>query len=135
MEQANIEIEIDKELDMTVFTVAGEIPFTRVLGAVKEYYKGKLTKYTLWDFSGADLAKYFTGAEARELGSLVSVYGKNRPGGFDLIIVTGLLPFGLARMYAAYADMSRHDPLALKAMVFRSKGAALDWVRKNETLK
>ena len=130
-----ITIEIDKDLNAVIYTLKGEVYYTELRAAIVDYYKGKLTKYTLWDFSGSNIAKYTSVLEARELGALVNKLGKARPGGFDLLVVSDMLQYGLARMYAAYAEITNRDSAGLKAMVFREKGLALEWIRRNEITK
>jgi len=130
-----ITIEIDKDLDIAIYTLRGDLLYSELRAAVVDYYNGKPTKYTIWDFSASNLAHYVTGIEARELASLVTRLGKARPGGFDMIIVSGVLQYGIARMYTSYADTTRHDSSLLKAMVFRAKDLAMEWIRKNEGTK
>jgi hypothetical protein len=126
-----ITIEIDKDLDMATYTLNGELLYSELRAAVVDYYNGKLTKYTIWDFSESNLAQYISSIEAIELASLVDRLGKARPGGVDLIIISGLLQYGIARIYTLYADATRHNPSLLRAMVFRDKNQALKWLRNN----
>jgi hypothetical protein len=48
------------------------------------------------------------------------------------VVVNGLLQYGLARMYAAYAASARKDPDSLQTLVFRSFEEALGWIKENE---
>jgi hypothetical protein len=128
-----ITFELDQALDLALFTIHKTATYTELRNAILGYYNGKLTKYTVWDFSGSNLAKYVTGVEARELALLVTKLGKARPGGFDLIVVSDMLQYGVARMYTAYADITRHESSVLKALMFRSKELALNWLRDNES--
>jgi hypothetical protein len=125
--------ELDKGLDLALYTIGEDIFYSDLRAAVVDYYNGKLTKYTLWDFSRSNLAGYVSGVEARELASLVTRLGVTRPAGsVDIIVVASILQYGVARMYTSYADVVRHDSSLLKALVFRDKAQALQWVRDNE---
>jgi hypothetical protein len=128
--------ELNQDLDLAVFTIGEEIFYSDLRDTILSYYKDKLTKYTLWDFSKSDLANFVSGVEARELASLVTKLGVARPSGsFDLIVVNGVLQYGVARMYTAYADVVRQDSSILRALVFREREQALQWLIENEAKK
>ena len=50
-------VTYNHELDLAIYTFGGEIVFDDVFEAIRQYYQGKLTKYTLWDFSAAEVQK------------------------------------------------------------------------------
>ncbi|MBN1824020.1 MAG: hypothetical protein JW803_06860 [Endomicrobiales bacterium] len=132
----NIGVTHDKEFDIAIYTLEGDVTYADIRDAIDEYYDGKLTKYTLWDFSMMDLPKNFTGEHARLLGGQVNTLGKERPeGAVDLIIVPDIVQFGLARVYAAYSEFFGDKPGTLKTMIFRKKDDALRWVRGNEKME
>jgi hypothetical protein len=127
-----ITIETDKDLDVAIYTLKGDLLYGELRSAVVDYYNGTLTKYTIWDFSESNLAQFITGMEAWDLASLVTRLGKARPDGFDLIIASGVIQSGIARMYNTFFNIVGRGSTKLKAMLFPTKGLAMDWIRKNE---
>jgi len=39
---------VDKKLDIASFTLEGEVSCAEICAAIESYYKGTLTKYTIW---------------------------------------------------------------------------------------
>ena len=130
----NITSELDKELDLAVFTFAGDMGYGQILETIRGYYSGKLTKYAIWDFSGSAVLKLYFGSRVKELAKAGTEFFKAhpRPGGFDLIIVSDVLQYGLARMFASYAEITDQGLPTTKIMAFYSKEKALKWIRENE---
>jgi hypothetical protein len=124
---STITVARDKELDLAAYTIEGELTYAELKAAIRQYYEGPLTKYTLWDFSGSDVNKITTD-DVRNFGVQVREAGKARAGGTDLIVVAGLLKFGLARMYSAYTSLTSAEADPLTTMVFRTKDDALAWL-------
>ena len=129
----NVRVEIDKNLDITIHTLEGAVTYTETRDAIDKYYKGTLTKYTIWDFSKASQNIQFTFDELRALGSQTSKLGKARPEGYDLIIVSNVLDYGFARVYSGYSQVVQTD--GAKAMVFHSREEALKWIIEKEAFK
>jgi hypothetical protein len=50
-----ITTERDQQKDLTTFTYIGETTFDEIFQAVKAYYEGAPTRYTLWDARGATI--------------------------------------------------------------------------------
>jgi len=104
--------------------------YTDIHDAIEEYYSGTLTKYTIWDFSNMK-KKHLASEDAIKLGQLVNAAGKARKGGFDIIVVPGLVQYGMARIYAAYAAIVERDEQNLCTKIFRNLDEALLWIQKN----
>ncbi len=109
----------------------GEISYEELREAIDLYYRGDLTKYTIWDFTAAEIGK-LNNVDIKKLGTQVSVSGKARRGCIDLIVVSGLLKYGLARVYTGYAATIQKDPEALKSIVFKSMDEAMCWIKEYE---
>jgi hypothetical protein len=121
----NITVTLNRELDAIIYTLEEGVDYNEIRDMIAEFYKGTLTKYTVWDWTKVQ-KKHLSSEETTKLGQQVSVAGKARAGGYDLIVVPGLLQYGLARIYAVYAGTT-----ALKVNIFRKLDDALDWIRKN----
>ena len=126
---SSITISIDKELDITTYTIEEDATYLDIHDAIDDYFKDIPTKYTIWDFS--KLKKHLTSDEVRMLAEQVGTLGKDRKEGGDLIIVPNILQYGLARMYTAYIETVKKSPAAFKTLVFRKKEDAMDWIRQN----
>ena len=128
---ATISKTVNKELDITVYTVQGQAIYEEIRGEIDEYYRGALTKYVLWDFSEADSDMLLKPDEVRKLADQVSTEGKTRRGGFDLLIVPDNLKYALARIFNAYSEILNNDNGALKTVIFRKNDDAYAWIRQD----
>ena len=130
---ATLKVSIDKELDIAEYRFEGEIVYSELRDSIKQYYSGTLTKYTVWDFSATNVQNV-RNSEIMTIANQVSVAGQARDNCFDVIIVSELFKYGLARIYAGYAESIQKNPAALKTMVFRTREHAYDWIRAHESL-
>ena len=127
-----IKKSIDADLDAAIFTMEGEVGGAEILNAIDSYYKGTLTKYTLWDYTKVNKNKHLTNADIVKIGKEIDAEGKARDGSFDLIVVPDLQEYGLSRIYASYGEVGKKYPNALKTIVVRSREEALKWIKANE---
>ena len=128
---ATLRVYVDKILDVADYKFDGELVYSALRDAINQYYGGAPTKYTVWDFTNTDVSK-FRNSELMQIGNQVGLAGKARDNCYDVIIVPGLIHYGLARVYASYAEIIQKRNNALKTMVFRSREHALDWIKANE---
>jgi len=119
------------ELNATVYTLNKITSYEEMRDGIDRFYEGIFTKYMILDFT--DLETHLSSEEVMKIGQQMSKLGKTRKNSFDLIVVPGLLQYGLGRMYAAYVeDIS---PEALQTKVFRSFEAAIKWINENEIIE
>lgn len=126
-----ISLTIDKEWNIALHVLRGDVDYTEIHAAIEQFYKGTLTRYTIWDFTDAVVDRLTIG-DIQRLGSEVSTAGKARLYGADVLIVSNQLKFGFARIYAAYADLTHTDPAALKTGVVRSRDEAYAWIKQHK---
>jgi len=119
---------IDKKLNAVVYTLDKDAGCSDMLEELEAYYKGSLTKYVVVDFTG--IIKHLTNDEIKKIADRMKLLGKARRGGYDVVVVKGLLQYGLARIYCAHTADA--DAGALKTIVMRSVDEALTWLRQNE---
>lgn len=129
---AEIKRIYNEDYDIAVFNIKGIITYPEMKDIIDVYYGGQLTKYTIFDFTEADVKQHFTTHEAQLLGGQVQRLGITRKNAVDVIIVPDLFQYGLARIYAAYSEMVQTSD-SLRTMIFRSKESAMDWIKKNES--
>jgi hypothetical protein len=128
-----ITIEHNKELNTMIFTIQGDSEYLKIRDAITEYYKnGPLTKYTLWDYTNVTEGKHLSTEESRMIGNHSMSFMHLRPNGFNLIVVPGILQYGLARVYQAFAEKRENDTQKLRTKIFRSKEEAIAFIRQND---
>ena len=127
-----ITLVYSKELSAAIYTIEGDVDYSEIRDMVTKYYQGDLTKYTIGDYSKANPDKHLTSEQTKLLGFQMGALGKARPNGYDLIVVPGLLQYGIARMYSGYAQIISQDKNKLQTKVFRTKEDAVAFIRENE---
>jgi len=127
-----ITIYLDKELDTLIYTVVGDVVYAEIRDVIDTYYKGKLTKYTIGDYSQANPTKHLSGEETQQLGLQVKSLAAKRPNGIDLLVVPGIVQYGVARMYKTYSEMPGNGAQKLRLRIFNKKEDALAFIRQNE---
>ena len=120
---------VDKQLNAAIYTLEKDAGCSDMMDELNAYYKGTLTKYVVLDFTRIE--KHLTNNEIIKIADKMKLLGKARRGGYDIVVVRGLLQYGLARIYSAYTADA--DPGALRTIVLRSVDEALSWMRHNET--
>ena len=120
-----------KEKDLKVGVHSGICGSEDALRGIKEYYAGPITRYSITDFSQAELIK-ITGDDIAKLAAYMSKASKVRPPySVDILVVSDMLKFGLARMYASFVNMSIKNVSDLKTEVFRTMEDAMQWLDKD----
>jgi hypothetical protein len=123
MTQTQFTKQVDKDRDLTVVTVAGQVFVADLLREMRAFYDGPCTSKVLCDFSGAkvsdltvDVLRRFV-AEAKDLARL-------RPSGRTALVGQGA-GYGMARMYEALSSITGH-PIPIAA--FKTTTEALSWL-------
>jgi hypothetical protein len=119
---------LDTNLDIAIYALAGDVSYEDVRNTIEEYYNGKLTKYTVWDFSKVVLFNLITLSEVKLLERLVAEHSKKRPGCFDVLVVPDTFKYGLAKMYSAYAQVSFEQTHTVRTKIVRTLEEALNWI-------
>ncbi|MGA2091590.1 MAG: hypothetical protein ABSH12_09065 [Endomicrobiales bacterium] len=127
-------VSLVKELDVTIYSFEGNTTYGDIHDAITQYFKGPQTRYTMWDLSEALFKRDLTRQEIQQLARYGNELGRPQKRRCDLIIVPVLLTYGMARMYAAYADLINDDTEAFKTLIFRTRDAGLSWVKDKELL-
>ena len=122
---------VNKELDITVYTVQGVVGYEELRAEIEKYYRGPLTKYVLWSFTEPGVDVNLKPGELRKLAELVNTEGKARRGGSDLLIIPDTVKYSLASTYIAYTEILNSDKDALKTVIFRKNDDAYKWIRED----
>ena len=122
-----IETFLDKQKDITVHTVTGEITAEELILKIEEYYSGESTKSILWDFTEASLEK-ITPGQVREIAEFTKERSEIRRGGKTALVFGSDLGFGLGRMFDTFQEIGDSK---VEHMAFRDKQKAMEWLNSD----
>lgn len=115
---------IDKRIDLTVFTVSGEMTYKEQAAALKDFYDAKPTANVLWDLRKQE-GHRLTHEELQDIIVYVKSRETVRRTGKTAMVSNSDLDFGLARMIATFAEM---ENLPWEIQAFRTMDQALKWI-------
>ena len=119
-----IETQVDKIKKLTTFTVSGTITAREFAIAIRSFYAGEVTFYSLWDLRNGKIE-----ATDNEVWNLARSAGTlnltSRRGGKTALVAGEGRPFGLARMYQLITDTMT---LPFEIKVFTSLEEAHNWL-------
>ena len=118
-----ITTQIDQEKDLTTFTCVGETTFDEIFQAVKAYYEGTPTRFTLWDARDAILN--LTAEQFHELNTFMQNFTPKRPEGKTAYVVGNEESLGTILMQKTLVEIAE---LPVQFEVFHSMKEALQWL-------
>ena len=118
---AQIERILQKEVDLTVFNITGNLGFKEIIDLVDLIYASEITLNMLMDLSSADTAS-LTSEQIEKISNHSRKYSYLRSGGKTAYVVKNDLEFGLARMYQIRTELDGHHE---SHGVFRSLDEAM----------
>ena len=121
-----VKIDTDQEKQLTVFTVTGTPSFDEGMAVFKQFYEGKTTHNTLWDFRDASLV-LVSSEQTEMMLDFIKQHSEKRAGGKTAIVAPADLEYGISRMAEM---MSEIKYLSIKVKPFRSYEEAIEWVMK-----
>ena len=123
-----IETQIDKLKKLTTFTVSGTITAREFARAIRSFYAGEVTLYSLWDLRNGNIEA--TDSEVWDLARSTSTLNlSSRIGGKTALVAREGRPFGLARMYQLITDTMT---LPFDIRVFSSIEEAHNWLETED---
>lgn len=125
---ANIKKEINRELDLTTYSVIGDFKVTTILESLDQFYMSYYTLNLAWDFSEANTS-HITRDDINSIIKHAKTHAHLRKNGKTAFIVSDDLSFGLGRMYDIVAEISDHK---IFHNVFRNIEEAIEWLQDNE---
>ncbi len=117
-----IETSINRELDLTVHTVSGNVTPQEYFNKIETYYQGKPTTLVLWDCTTATGEK-FTADELRDFLRIIKKY--SRKGGKTALVFSMDVDFGIGRMLGSLAQIESYD---FEVEAFRRIEDAKKWL-------
>jgi hypothetical protein len=124
-----IETQLDKSKKLTIFTVSGTLTASEFASAIRSFYAGEVTLYSLWDLRKGKIKA--TDDDVWNLARSASTLNlTSRRGGKTALVADKGRPFGLARMYQLITDTMT---LPFEIKVFNSIEEAHNWLGTEET--
>jgi hypothetical protein len=124
-----IETQLDKSKRLTIFTVSGTITANDFASAIRSFYAGEVTLYSLWDLRNGKIKA--TDNDVWNLARSASTLNlTSRIGGKTALVADKGRPFGLARMYQLITDTMT---LPFEIKVFNSIEEAHNWLGTEDT--
>ena len=121
----NIEKNVDKNGQLTIYTAKGSISGEEVKNAIRGFYEhGPITRNVLWDVSLAVLND-LSAEDVRQIAHVPRQSLELRKDGKTAIVAPSDLAFGLSRMYQIN---SQPEPLPFEVKIFRDSEAAHNWL-------
>ena len=119
-----IETQVDKSKKLTIFTVSGTITASEFARAIRSFYAGEVTLYSVWDLRNGEIEA--TDSEVWNLARSVGTLNlTSRIGGKTALVAGEGRPFGLARMYQLITETMA---LPFEVKVFTSIEEAHNWL-------
>lgn len=115
---------VDRENDLTVITVEGDVTGKELADSVREFYAGNPTDRLVWDFSGASFEK-ITIRDLQMVSRTAGQYAVSRKRGKTALVFAADVGYGLGRMYEAFRE-AEDSPVGYRS--FRSMDEALSWL-------
>jgi hypothetical protein len=123
-----IETQLDKSKKLTIFTVNGTITAPEFASAIRSFYAGEVTLYSLWDLRNGKIEA--TDNDMWDLARSTSTLNlSSRIGGKTALVAGEGRPFGLARMYQLITDTMT---LPFDIRVFSSIEEAHNWLETED---
>ena len=121
---ARIEQTLDKQKDLAVVTVIGDVSADQVRRQILGFLTNAPTQRVLWDIQGGSLMN-LTQDDMRQIISEGAAFAEKRRGGRTAIVCKETVDFGLARMFETLASCY-HLPFEIH--VFKDRGKAMSWL-------
>lgn len=119
-----IETQLEQSKKLTIFTVSGTVTAREIASAIRSFYAGDVTLYSLWDLRQGNIES--TDDEVWNLARTVRTLNLSiRTGGKTALVAGEGAIFGLARMYQHIADTLT---LPFEIRVFNNIEEAYDWL-------
>lgn len=124
-EPMSMTFDTDRDLNLTVFRLAGPVSFETFKDVIDRYRAAGPTQNEIYDFL-AFSGETFTMEQLNQLVEITKSHAPPRPNGSKTaLVVPDTLSFGVSRQYQTLANM--HD-LPWETEVFETIAAARRWI-------
>ena len=123
---AQIKKIINKEKNLTIFTVSGEFLLDQIIDRIEELYTSDFTLNLLWDLSHANTTA-ITRDQIEKIIALIKKYAHLREGGKSAYVMSSELGYGIARMFEIMSEM---ENLPVSQYAFKNFNEAMGWLEE-----
>ncbi len=116
-----------RERDITIKSIEGSVSFQELKQWVSEFYSERVTRNTIWDFSGATIVD-LRSQDIRRIFNFTRQYLPAGQRGKAALVVSSEFQFGLSTLYKTHHDLSDHN---VEHRVFRRFQDALEWIEED----
>ena len=125
---AKVTKSYESDIDLTVFSVVGEITFDEVWDQTSIHLGGKPSKLSLWDFTLGTVTP-ISSDETRLIARRGGALSARIEGGKGAILTPKDIDYGIARMFQVFSEL---DNFPLEVQVFRDMNAARKWLMSDQ---
>lgn len=122
---ATIRVSFDHELDVTLYTVIGDLTAEEIIATIEHDYANNPTTHVLWDLTDGSLSG-MTAESFRRVAEVARRVRWGTPDGRTAYVGSDDLAYGLMRMYTTLAYLARVEA---DYDVFRTREEALAWLK------
>lgn len=117
---------VDNDRELTTHTVTGQPSFEEGMSTLTEFWEGRPTKNTLWDFREVILGR-LTYGEVKKIIDYIGPRAKKRTGGKTGLVGSKDLVKGTEKLMVRYC---RNNKLPFQIRAFRSIRKANKWLNQ-----
>ncbi|MBI1387286.1 MAG: hypothetical protein GC154_02415 [bacterium] len=121
----DITVLTDREKDLTVHVVAGNITAFQIEEEIKRFYQNTPTQNLLWDLRNADLSEIKSDEVKKILSLSLSLSPTRAPDGKTALVASSDMEFGVGRIVENYTEIYKHP---IRIRLFRSFAEAMRWL-------
>jgi hypothetical protein len=129
IEMAKITKSYESDIDLTVFTVVGEITFDEVWDQTRIFYlSGKPSKLALWDFTSGTVEP-ISSQQMNDLAKRTMKISARIEGGKGAFLVPKDIDYGMTRVFQVFSE---EEGFPLEVEIFRDMNAAQKWLMSGQ---
>lgn len=123
-----IEVLVDNQNDLSVYTVKGKVNAQDILMEIEAYIKGAHSTRVLWDFTSARLER-ISNEDSHTILQAAKKFGKNVKEGKVAMVFSHDLGFGMGRMFETLSEIEHYT---FEFNTFRTIEDARTWLGISE---
>ena len=120
-----VETQVDRERDLTTYTVSGDFTAEQIGQAIRDFYDGQPTTRVLWDFTAATFDNISAHVPQQMAGASQQHIEGRKHGGKTALVFSSDVGYGLGRMFETFRGLQDSH---VAYSTFRSREKALQWL-------
>jgi hypothetical protein len=120
-----IQTHTDREKQLTINKVMGEVSFEEAMATLNAFYSGNPTLNVIWDLTEGTI-RALSSEQLEMIADALAPASKKRMGGKTAGVAPADIDFGMARMFGILVELTGYKP---EVRIFRELKDAVDWVK------